>query len=893
MKNGRRDAASTVHHPRQHKVHHPQDNVLMSCRGAEKYLQTCARELKCSLWNLWHKVSDPHMPLPGITLQEAGGAKKKDVGVAVPEPLRKELIAKMERHMDEYVRAKTSGLIPSSDDRFTGSCFSETCKGTAAVGKGKMVQFRSFCIFEHDAKTGAKRAFAIVHTHVEGDSKATEDDFLLHHFDGSTHFFVDGVKSVPNAILVSGTGSCSFAYYKRDPAKGDVMDHVSSPAIISMLFYRGMKGEGTGATQFMPLQSSRANSLVWVYAIKTSDGTTDLLICRKRDFRQHRNILAERAMEHAGVVETPEERKVRLQRGNPDNVGMTTTFPGDKNSDGYMNRVAISAANIDASKHVGPLWFEYEKARKIYAGKQLGLVDNHSMLLQERAAQFVRHEELKGKNCSHEEEKEFHHYDVEREITPLKGMAGVRLHWTYHVRTKTMPRDEFAIEFHTEDDYSGEIQGDFAFTVAEYTLHHCLAHRMHDMKGRHARKQDMWSVAAIHHAIDVVERDRTGKKQDGAVVFEGGDHECTVTVRRRAIDVDRYTCSSGKDLHDEQQLQREEKTALAVRSICSDRPYEVSVNFGSPGSSLHANGFSVVVHLAMAQMPFCREDAAMEFRDNGNSANGTKEKVGGKTFVRVKSLAHQKHHLGRSREHGHHGIGMQQVLGRVAELQAAYLGKRMAGGNIGQASVKWCNANVAHVHQVKNASCCVRLPLCVRGSRCKVYVHLHHLFFFFWCSQGNRYVWAKVTAAWSVPLKTGDFKQVSLETRYSLTVASIGHSHKKGSKAMEQATALRKEHAENPDVHVLNRHSTSVKGTFMKELPEREDHRDAVKTTPEASVGRFRRAGDMVTGKKGSGGPDFSKPADFSKTPMEVGAPLDFSSLRLDDAIGAVTRVFN
>lgn len=822
-------------------------HLLLACKGAEKHLEVCKKNLKHSLRELWHVVGDKNMPLPVISqTAAASGSAEKVLGEDAA--LRAELEKKMMAHANEYAKMKKEDLIPRADDRYAGNCFSASYKGSVKDEKDEIVEYRCFTVFA----LGGKKAYSMVHVHHHED----KDNFLFHWWDGNKHHFAKDV--VPDAVLIQSDGTVKQAFHSRPQSKGDVLDHVSSPAVVSMLYYKALaKDTASSVSQFMSLQCHRFNSLIWVYSIATSRGT-DFMICRKKDFDDHQRIVA--AIKHAvaqkkneDVAGADEDQLHKREHyahhasswlSTKKGPGMRETFPGEeKESTGKKNRIAVSSANKIATKKVGPAWHAYKTAMEIYANKEFGLDEKHAILIEEQARSYVEYADIeegrKERTLSPKQISALHRYEQAREIKPaaIAPAGGVRLHWTYHVRTKSMPHNQFAIEFGVEDDFSHEqLQSSFAYRVAYNALHHCLAHRVHGMR-KFKKADEMWDVHAIHRAIEAVEKDAEyAANESGGVVFREGN--CTVFVSRRNIDVNQYTCSSSGQINEE--LKREETVALAVRNICMDRPYEVSVNFGDVGEGLHGYGFSVVVHLAMAQMPYCREDAVTTLKLKGKDTKPEQVQKNEKEFVHVSSLDRQRHFRfgGAVHPRHHHGIGAQQVIRRVAEMHADTMMKRH-GQNAASAVASWCNAQIAHVHQ------------------------------------GNRYVWAEVTTAWSVQ-EGSEMKEFSLQTKYSLTIASIGRSHKAGSKARAQAQKIREEHEKKGDkTHALYQKNVSVAG--HRGAPKVDDHADAQRVTQHASVARLQVYEETKNGGDKS---------------MHRGSDIDFGGLKIERAIGAASRIF-
>ena len=123
---------------------------------------------------------------------------------------------------------------------------------------------------------------------------------------------------------------------------------------------------------------------------------------------------------------------------------------------------------------------------------------------------------------------------------------------------------------------------------------------------------------------------------------------------------------------------------LQIRVECKD----------AGGALLKGHSFTVVVHIAMAKRPACREDAVTMHPSKQNH----KERVGEskeRQFVIIK-----RHASAEAANAPYMGVGMLAVTKRVAELQVDCLKNNGLCSDPAAASVAWCTANVAHVHQV-------------------------------------------------------------------------------------------------------------------------------------------------------------------------------------------------
>lgn len=663
-------------HVDQHFFQHhqnPHRQQMTEISGAEEHLKKAAQAMEIEMMNLWGAAAN----LPYSRHTDVSAIPKAKQLTIEKGSWKDELQHNVESHIKKYVAEKNDGLIPTSDPHYAGNCHTASyhgfVKGDGSF-KGRM-QFTCNSVIV--ACKQGQMAFTMVHTSNEKDKLAANDKLIFHlyHLDNEkgsivSQFYDSTDPNTPNAILIPSTCTSMSDVKSISNPKDHLFDYIFDMSLVSMVFLRKFKPLCT-LEQFKPLHGSRVMS---IYAVKSKeDGAISFLLCRSRD------LVAQKSMMHKIdlVAQKLLMHKVEdKQFVYPKVIPMWERFTESK------IQQAISSATQMAKQQVKPALDAYILATKIYKSKQTELSKVHALLISDGVKKYDKYLQLQQlSNRVPVDGMLMHQYENDCSIKSVQ--VPKHLYWTYRVQTNTM-HEKFAIDFDLQDDFSHEAPFENKIqNIASHALHHCLSHRNGSSLHKHASEK--WDVDAIHEALDAVEL--PGGMQD----IEDGDRKagvsfsrdgCTVTVSKKAVVINSATC---------QKLERQEKTTLAVNPICKDKPYEIKVEFH--GDGIDMRGFTVVVHIAMANRPVCREDAVTEM-EGKKVGKPVKLHENKNQYVYVRPLEGKTRHSVPS----YTSIGMRQVMGRVAEMQTAALHKEEIDASL--ASVMWCNASIAHVHHV-------------------------------------------------------------------------------------------------------------------------------------------------------------------------------------------------
>lgn len=768
-------------------------HILQRCSGAESRLTDSLTHLQWGLSQLWNQANDENiLPVQGsVTLLS------KKVAKGVKHSNRSQIYKKIIERLDAW-REQDPATIPSSDRRRAGKCFFDSYRGWYESGEDK-IKYKCFSVFGNVESEKNVVAYTMVCTHNVGDENASEDEIFFHLYDksGDKSMFFDKEEEIPRAICVN-SASPEKAKELQMSSTDSVLKVATNPSLVSMLCLKNF-GNETSPKLFTPLAKSSANSLIWVYAVQMEDDTVNFLMCRK-ELELHK-----------------QSTRAWIARGKTKSHGpIQGEAPKVNLWDGKEVYRALVALSMHTERVVATAWKEYVSAKKNYAIRESELSSRNAMM-----AESVAKLMWEGKE---------HELAGIREIRETDGKDPFALHWIYHIHTKNHMDEDVGIKFGIRDDFSKSYIAKDKFnarTVAKVALYHCLFFR-ENYKDRHKGQHSEWSHQAIIDAIDAV---KAGDSSDHT--FKNG--KCVVTVTQKRVEVNPKTCGRLGNLSRGKQFERQEPVALAVRDVCTDKAYNISVQFEESSvqfeESRKVEEFNLLVRMGRTHMPICMEDVRTQV------PWGKAKEVKNRAFVQAgeQKLRHAFHH---------HHVGMQQVVKRVAEIQAGLLkayydnverkseNRKKYGVEEGtkkidytDAGVAWCNAGCVHVHQ------------------------------------GSSYVWTDVSMGWKIP---GIKDVVQMRTRHSLTISHIplvleysGQYAKKGGKNIKYARDAIKEEARNNKKVAKN---VSASGT-MHAPRSTHPHQFA------GDTGQSRRWADMDEESL-------------------------FSELKMQRAIGAASRIF-
>lgn len=331
------------HHAEQESPNHDHQLVAL-----QKKAQTKLEELQSNLQTMW---SDSlALPLPAVQkvnlLQLPEGKPVQNLSQELQEKLKDAVVAQMKK----FAKKVQSSMVPKvSDPHYAGNCFCHLYGGHIPSAA---VKFECLSIFSHQT------ACSVIHTQHMKDGKVHHDGLFFHVYDAKgTSLFLDCESSAPSAVLVPST--CKSlgdvqAIERKVREKGDVLDHITNAALVSMVYYRCFSRQS--AHRYTPLQGMHAGNLAWIYAVDAGNGRVDFILCRKQNLEMYRMNRDVNSLKEAGKIEDAMHRE-QMYNDEHKKVPMTTTFP-DK-----AIRQAISKADGDAGKDVSKKYKEYKDAK--------------------------------------------------------------------------------------------------------------------------------------------------------------------------------------------------------------------------------------------------------------------------------------------------------------------------------------------------------------------------------------------------------------------------------------------------------------------------------------------------------------------------------------------------